>query len=180
MAGVKGRSGAKPMPIEHHRRVGRSDTTKADGRPLADRDQTVKLEAPTEVPPPPDDLAENGLDLWNRCFTPPVTWISPVSDQPGVEAACRLADRFYWLNIAISGIERDDPLNVAAFKDLYGKLVTLSTEYRRALGDLGFTPAARSTLGVAEVVQTRTARGQEELPSGVFSLEELQNRKAGN
>lgn len=177
MAGVKGRSGRKPQPVEHHRLTGRNDTHKADGRLLPASDETVKLAAPTAIPPEPEGLAAHGKALWVRCFTPPVTWISPESDLGAVEAACRLADRFFWINSAIAGIEEGDANQVNAYKDLYTKLNQLAPVYQRALSELGLSPQGRSVLGVAEVVQSRTARGQEELPDGVVSLTDLMDDK---
>lgn len=179
MAGVKGRSGRKPATLEHHRMVGRNDTHKANGDPIPSSDETVKLPAPSEIPPEPEGLAEHGKALWRRCFTPPVTWISYDSDGPAVENACRLADRFYWINVAIAGIEQDDPMTVASFKDLYTKLNQLAPHVRSSLSELGLSPTARAALGVAEVTQSRTARGKEELPEGVFSLEELMSQRSG-
>jgi hypothetical protein len=152
--GVSCIMGRPPKPIEHHRRVGRANgTKKADGRPLPAVGEVVALPMAQGVPDPPGELLVDGLDLWKRLWTAGATWISPATDRDEVAEACRLTDDL------ASARERyratRDPSD--------GRIVIqLSSQRSSVMGQLGFTPAARSKLGVAEV---RRASALEELLS---------------
>ncbi|MCW2920014.1 MAG: hypothetical protein JWN52_8082 [Actinomycetia bacterium] len=104
----------------------------------------MALPAADGVPDYPADLGLAGRQVWDRAWQAGISWISPQSDMTSVEMACRLAD-----DIAVAR-ERyratRDPGD--------GRMVaTFQRELATALGTLGFDPAARTRLGVAEVTR---------------------------
>jgi hypothetical protein len=133
------------MPIEHHRRTGRaSGTKKADGRPLPVVAEVVRLPQADGTPEFPDGLDVDGQRLWRRIWQQGITWISPQSDREAAEEACRVADD-------VAAARRryratTDPADARA-------LVALGKRLDEALSALGFTPIARTRMGVAEVTR---------------------------
>lgn len=140
--------GRPPLPLEHHRRVGRANgTKKADGRALPEG--TTSLAPVVELPAPLADFDDEGRRLWERIWTSGRTWIA-ITDIDAVEAACRLADDIQ----RARRLYREDPADGAPFdsRPIYGRLVaSLDKQLQSWFSQLGFTPTARSRLGVAEV-----------------------------
>jgi hypothetical protein len=135
-------AGRPPVPNELKRAIGRTATTTAGGRALPAIDDVHGLPAAVTTPPYPQGLGRPGKDLWDKAWAPIIIWLSPASDMVAVERACRLADAF-----AEAGREYSETGN---FKT--GEMfVKLSKELGTALGELGFSPASRTKLGVAEV-----------------------------
>lgn len=133
------RTGRPPVPNEIKRKRG---TARPDRVPK--QGDVVALPAADGVPDYPADLGLEGRRLWDRAWQAGITWISPKSDLTAVEHACRLAD-----DIAVAR-ERyratRDPAD--------GRMVaTFQRELATALGTLGFDPASRTRLGVAEVTR---------------------------
>lgn len=138
-----GSLGRPPKPIEHHRRVGRGGTKKADGRPIVSG-EVVALPMADRTPdlPPQIPTGGPGADLWRRVWDAAITWISPHSDLVAVVHACQLADdldeaRLQWRSTM-------DPKHARI-------VVALSKQFSDSLSVLGFNPVARARLGVAEV-----------------------------
>lgn len=135
--------GRPPAPLEHHRRVGRSNgARKADGRPLPAVAEVVPLPMADGVPDLPADMGPDGKRLWGRIWADGLTWISPKSDMEAAEQACRLAD-----DIAVARSRyraTTDPKDGRMVKQFHEELAA-------ALSRLGFDPTARSRLGIAEV-----------------------------
>lgn len=142
--------GRPPAPIEHHRRVGRGGTRKADGRPLPALAQVVILPQAENMPDFPDGLAEDGLGLWRRIWADGITWISPQTDIALAEEACRALDDVATARRRYRATS--DPADARA-------LVALGKRLDEALSQLGFTPTARSRLGVAEVKRVSALQG---------------------
>src|ERR1043166_5629852 len=134
-----------PLPIEHHRRVGRGNgTKKLNGSPLPVVGEIVQLPMASGMPDCPADLAEDGREMWRRIWQHGLTWISPHTDLAAAEEACRAADA---LAVARRRYRATtDPKDAAALAT-WGKRLDL------ALSQLGFNPTARSRLGVAEVTR---------------------------
>lgn len=135
--------GRPPAPIEHHRRVGRAGgTKKADGRALPALAEVTVLPQAAGMPDFPAELGEDGKTMWRRIWQDGITWISPQTDLALAEEACRCVDD-------VAAARRryratTDPKDASA-------LVALGKRLDEALSALGFTPTARSRLGVAEV-----------------------------
>ena len=150
--------GRPPAPIEHHRRVGRAQgTKKADGRPLPEG--VVALPLAGGMPEFPEELGDPGRDLWRRIWNEALTWISPHTDMDAAVEACRALDDVTAARKRYRATT--EPKDAAA-------LVALGKRLDSALSELGFTPVARSRLGVAEVkrasaldelIDRRTKRG---------------------
>lgn len=135
--------GRPPAPIEHHRRVGRAGgRKKADGRPLPVLAEVVVLPQAENMPDLPDGLAEDGHGLWRRIWQDGITWISAQTDIAQAEEACRALDDVQAARRRYRATT--DPSDARA-------LVALGKRLDEALSALGFTPTARSRLGVAEV-----------------------------
>jgi hypothetical protein len=84
----------------------------------------------------------DGKQLWDRAWDAAITWLSPQSDMRIVEDACRLADD---VTVARKRYRATtDPGDARA-------LIVVQKQLVEALSALGFTPTARTRLGVAEV-----------------------------
>ena len=131
--------GRPPVPNEIKRKRG---TARPDRVPK--RGEVVALPAADGAPDYPADLGLEGRRLWDRSWQAGIAWISPHSDLTAVEHACRLAD-----DLAVARKRyraTTDPAD--------GRMVaTLSRELASALASLGFDPASRTRLGVAEVTR---------------------------
>ena len=146
-------AGRPPKPNEHKRLMGNPG-----GRPLPDLNTISHLPMAKEIPAPPENLNQSGLDLWNRAWGIAITWLSPVSDIEAIKNSCHLADA--------NEAARDrymistEPADAKAY-------VAINKAYTDSLTSLGFDPVSRSRLGVAEV---RAATSIDKL------LEKRQNR----
>lgn len=137
-------NGRPPVPNEIKRRIGRTPTTTAGGRPLPAVGEVVHLPMADGMPDYPAELEEPGRELWRRAWQDGITWVSPKTDLGQVEEACRLADDLAAARRRYRATtEPKDATTV----------VNLSKLLMGALSELGFTPTARSRLGVAEVVR---------------------------
>lgn len=130
-------AGRPPKPNELKRLMGNPGN-----HPLPDLNVITHLPMAREIPTPPENLKESGLDLWNRAWGIAITWLSPVSDIESVKNAAHLADA--------NEAARDrymistEPADAKAY-------VAINKAYTDALTSLGFDPVSRSRLGVAEV-----------------------------
>jgi phage terminase small subunit len=92
---------------------------------------------------PPDYLRDAGRELWERVFNAGEIWLSPRLDFTVLERVCRALDRV----IELERLFDADPSD--------RKVVMSINETDRVimsgLGLLGFTPADRARLGLAEV-----------------------------
>ena len=130
-------AGRPPKPNELKRLMGNPGN-----HPLPDLNAITHLPMAREIPTPPENIKESGLDLWNRAWGIAITWLSPVSDIEAVKNAAHLADA--------NEAARDrymistEPADAKAY-------VAINKAYTDALTSLGFDPVSRSRLGVAEV-----------------------------
>jgi len=134
--------GRPPKPLEQKRLLGRTPTTDSGGRPLPVMGEIVILPQADGTPDFPDELGEAGQTMWRRIWFEGITWISPQTDITLAEEACRA------LEDVVAARRRyratTEPKDAAA-------LVALGKRLDDALSQLGFSPTARSRLGVAEV-----------------------------
>jgi hypothetical protein len=92
---------------------------------------------------PPEHLGGAGRELWDRVFNEGEIWLSPRLDFTVLERVCRALDRAVALD-ALFDADPSDRKVVMSINET--DKVILS-----GLGLLGFTPADRARLGLAEV-----------------------------
>lgn len=130
-------AGRPPVPNEVKRKRG---TARPDRVPAAAT--VVALPQAVGVPDLPVDFGLAAQRLWGRIWQNGITWISPQSDIEAAENACRLTD----------DLERARNRYRATTDPADGRMVVqLDAAMSAALGRLGFDPASRTKLGVAEV-----------------------------
>ena len=103
----------------------------------------VALPMVSDVPEPPRELGDAGLELWNRTWLTGFTWLSVNTDIHLLAITCEQLDervglREFVLSSPDSWRER------AALRELEKAI-------RSNLSLLGFTPTDRMKLGIAEV-----------------------------
>jgi hypothetical protein len=102
----------------------------------------LELPGAVDVPAPPASLLLEGRSLWNQVWDGAMLWLSPRTDMAAVEEVCRLED-----DIALA---RERYRVTREPKDARA-LIGLNRALTAGLASLGFDPAARTRLGVAEV-----------------------------
>lgn len=129
--------GRPPKPNEVKRRNGNPGQRKLPAPSLV-----TPLPMADGVPDEPPGLLEPGQKLWHSIWTEGLTWISPRSDRVAVEQVCYLIDD---LSIARERFRATrDPAD-ARMVNAFAQTLAGS------MAALGFDPASRSRLGVAEV-----------------------------
>jgi len=147
--------GPPRAPIEERRRKGRSAGRDSGGRKLPDPTNVVQLRGVDgQQPAVPDTVAPDGPGatrwalLWREA-----SWLSPQNDRDLVTRLCELEDLRAGMKKALAdegfyvtgsmGQKRPNPLLVQ-IRDTERLMLSLEKE-------CGLTPAARGSLGVAEV-----------------------------
>jgi len=143
--------GRPPMPIEQKRLLGNPGR-----RPLPEPSTLQQLEPIKNIPEPPRQLFEAGQELWNRVWENGLSWISPHSDIELLLMTCEQIDERIKLRTSVWNNNRSDERKA---------LRALDKEIVSNLSLLGFSPADRTRLGVAEVKK-------------LSKLEELMTKKA--
>jgi hypothetical protein len=131
------RTGRPPKPIEVKRITGNPGH-----RPLPDAGAIQLLPQATSTPQPSRALGEHGRALWDRIWSMGVQWISPTSDLEILLLTCEAVDERADLRLEV--LQSGD-------RQLRRGLRELDRQIMASLSELGFTPTARSRLGVAEV-----------------------------
>ena len=100
------------------------------------------LNAADGIPEPERPLGTYGRKLWDRIWSNGINWISPVTDTELLLMTCEIIDERWNLRAKVikDGIPADGR-----------RLDRLSQMIISNLSLLGFTPADRTRLGVAEV-----------------------------
>jgi hypothetical protein len=129
--------GRPTKPIEQKRLLGNPGR-----RPLPDTATLQQLEPISSIPQPPRQLFEAGQQLWDRVWESGLTWISPHSDIELLMMTCEQIDERIKLRTSVWNNNRSDERKA---------LRALDREIVNNLSLLGFSPADRSRLGVAEV-----------------------------
>jgi len=110
----------------------------------------------TETPQPTRPLLKYGQELWDKVWSMGATWISPNTDSELLLMTCEMIDERW--NLRVKVMQTDDARLRRGLRELDRQIVS-------NLSLLGFSPADRSRLGVAEV-------------KAASKLEELMLRKA--
>jgi hypothetical protein len=125
----------QPVPVEKKRLLGNPGK-----RALPGEDAVVLQSGRVE---PPEDLGNAGLRLWERVFGEGEIWISPRLDVELLERTCRALDRL----VVLDRLFEEDPAERKTVMSINETEKLLASN----LGLLGFTPADRARLGLAEI-----------------------------
>jgi P27 family predicted phage terminase small subunit len=137
-------AGRPPKPTEQKRKLGNPGQ-----RSLPDVKTAVAL--PVLPFSPPDDLGPDGVDFI-RSVVASTPWLAN-TDRPTVELAARLVDECAEMarDIAESGRLHMTEKGYPVINPLVGALSTSRKQLHSVLASLGYTPADRTRMGLAEV-----------------------------
>jgi hypothetical protein len=116
----------------------------------------IEIAMVRETPQPTRPLLKYGQELWDKVWSMGATWISPNTDSELLLMTCEMIDERW--NLRVKVMQTDDARLRRGLRELDRQIVS-------NLSLLGFSPADRSRLGVAEV-------------KAASKLEELMLRKA--
>jgi hypothetical protein len=142
-------AGRPAKPIEQKRMLGNPGK-----RALPSN--AIEIAMVTETPQPTRPLLKYGQELWDKVWSMGATWISPNTDSELLLMTCEMIDERW--NLRVKVMQTDDARLRRGLRELDRQIVS-------NLSLLGFSPADRSRLGVAEV-------------KAASKLEELMLRKA--
>jgi hypothetical protein len=142
-------AGRPAKPIEQKRMLGNPGK-----RALPSN--AIEIAMIVEKPEPSRPLLKYGQELWDKVWDMGATWISVNTDSELLLMTCEMIDERW--NLRIKVMQTDDPRMRRGLRELDRQIVS-------NLSLLGFSPADRSRLGVAEV-------------KAKSKLEELMQRKA--
>lgn len=132
-------AGRPAKPMEQKRLLGNPGR-----RPLPDPATVEVLRPAGEIPEPPRPLLEPGEALWNRVWASGINWISPDTDLELLLMTCEMVDERWNLRIKVM---QTDNMQMARRLDNLSRIIASN------LSLLGFSPADRSRLGLAEVAR---------------------------
>ena len=133
-------AGRPSKPIEQKRLLGNPGH-----RPLPAAETMQILPAISSIPEPSRPLLKYGRELWDNIWKQALTWISPNTDTEILLMTCEMVDERW--NLRVKVMQTDEPRLRRGLRELDRQIVS-------NLSLLGFTPADRSKLGVAEVKAT--------------------------
>jgi hypothetical protein len=130
-------AGRPSKPVEVKRKLGNPGQRK-----LPDQNEIQMFEPAVSVPEPHRPLLKPGREFWDRVWGVGLSWISPNTDVELLLMTCELIDERW--NLRVRVMQSGDWRERRGLRDLDARIVS-------NLSLLGFTPADRSKLGVAEV-----------------------------
>jgi hypothetical protein len=130
-------AGRPSKPTEIKRKLGNPGK-----RALPDTSVVQYLEPAVSVPDPARPLLKYGREFWDKVWGSGLTWISANTDAELLLMTCELVDERW--NLRVRVMQSNDWRERRALRELDDRII-------RNLSLLGFTPADRSKLGVAEV-----------------------------
>lgn len=125
-----------PKPVELQRKLGNPGKRK-----LPKPGELIELESGYVEPIRPLDWA--GKQLWDSVFSHGSLWISPRTDVQLLTITCEQLDRRESIRSLLAETPEDRTLNMT--------LNEIEKLIQGNLGQLGFSPAERTRLGLAEV-----------------------------
>ena len=125
-------------PTELKRKLGNPSK-----RPLPELTATIALPMSAHSPQPHRPLEIHGMRMWDQVWSAGQTWISAYSDAEHLLMLCETIDERQRLRALVMAGEADWRDRVA--------LRAIDAQIASMLGLMGFNPAQRSKLGVAEV-----------------------------
>lgn len=146
-----GRPAGRPAkPVELHRLAGNPSNKSLPEAPLPGEG----LLGVGTIPTAPD-LGEAGVSLWYHTWEAGRQWLSPESDQTIITLLCTAQDEAEDIRLKIQSGEVERFYTTANGQMVTHPLVTQLSNLRNQmtgwLAALGFSPADRSRLGLAEV-----------------------------
>ena len=130
-------AGRPSKPTELKRKLGNPGR-----RPLPESNMVQYLPAVVSVPDPARPLLKYGKEFWDKVWGSGLSWISANTDAELLLMTCELVDERW--NLRVRVMQSNDWRERRALRELDDRII-------RNLSLLGFTPADRSKLGVAEV-----------------------------
>jgi hypothetical protein len=130
-------AGRPSKPTEIKRKLGNPGK-----RALPDTDVVQYLPAALVIPEPARPLLKYGREFWDKVWGAGLTWVSPNTDAELLLMTCELVDERW--NLRIKVMQNGEWRERRALREIDSRIIS-------NLSLLGFTPADRSRLGVAEV-----------------------------
>lgn len=130
-------NGRPPKPIEVKRKLGNPGQ-----RPLPNQAEIQMFDPVVSIPEPHRPLLKYGQAFWDKVWGQGLQWISVNTDVELLLMTCELIDERW--NLRVRVMQNNDWRERRALRELDSRIIS-------NLSLLGFTPADRSRLGVAEV-----------------------------
>jgi hypothetical protein len=130
-------NGRPPKPTEVKRKLGNPG-----GRKLPNQSEIQMFEPVSVLPEPARPLLKYGREFWDKVWLNGLQWISVNTDSELLLMTCELVDERW--NLRVRVMQSNDWRERRALRELDDRII-------RNLSLMGFTPADRSRLGVAEV-----------------------------
>jgi len=130
-------NGRPPKPTEVKRKLGNPG-----GRKLPNQSEIQMFEPVSALPEPARPLLKYGREFWDKVWLNGLQWISVNTDSELLLMTCELVDERW--NLRVRVMQSNDWRERRALRELDDRII-------RNLSLMGFTPADRSRLGVAEV-----------------------------
>jgi len=130
-------NGRPPKPTEVKRKLGNPG-----GRKLPNQSEIQMFEPAVSLPEPSRPLLKYGREFWDKVWLNGLQWISVNTDSELLLMTCELVDERW--NLRVRVMQSNDWRERRALRELDDRII-------RNLSLMGFTPADRSRLGVAEV-----------------------------
>ena len=130
-------AGRPAKPTELKRKLGNPGR-----RPLPNQADVQLFDAVVSVPEPARPLLKYGREFWDKVWLNGLQWISVNTDSELLLMTCELVDERW--NLRVRVMQSNDWRERRALRELDDRII-------RNLSLMGFTPADRSRLGVAEV-----------------------------
>ena len=130
-------AGRPAKPTEIKRKLGNPGQRK-----LPNQSEIQMFEPIAYIPEPHRPLLKYGREFWDKVWGSGLSWISPNTDAELLLMTCELVDERW--NLRVRVMQSNDWRERRALRELVDRII-------RNLSLLGFTPADRSKLGVAEV-----------------------------
>jgi P27 family predicted phage terminase small subunit len=150
MAGTGRPAGRPAKPTEVKRATGNPG-----GRALPPAPMPSNGLVPSAGVPTPPVLAEDGMQLWSHVWNAGRSWLSPESDYTLVRMLCEAHDEHEAIRSRLASGEVERYYVTANGQIVTHPLVTqlsnLRSQMTAWLAAIGFSPADRSRLGLAEV-----------------------------
>jgi len=130
-------AGRPSKPTEVKRKLGNPGR-----RPLPNQQEIQMFDPVVSVPEPARPLLKYGREFWDKVWLNGLQWISVNTDSELLLMTCELVDERW--NLRVRVMQSNDWRERRALRELDDRII-------RNLSLMGFTPADRSRLGVAEV-----------------------------
>ena len=130
-------NGRPPKPTEVKRKLGNPG-----GRKLPEQSRIQMFDPIVSLPEPSRPLLKYGREFWDKVWLNGLQWISVNTDSELLLMTCELVDERW--NLRVRVMQSNDWRERRALRELDDRII-------RNLSLMGFTPADRSRLGVAEV-----------------------------